>query len=347
MAYTTIDKGSSYFNTILYTGNGSTQSITGVGFQPDWVWLKDRDNTTNHMVFDVTRGTGKELHTQNADTETTQADTLTAFGADGFSLGSNNDVNKNSTDFVSWNWRASGSTASNSDGSITTTISANTTSGFSIMKYAGSGSAATIGHGLGAAPSVIIFKETDGGESWRFHHTSLPNNDSNTLALNNNSGSFSQTNWISAISNSTISIGTDSSFNTSGNNYIAYAFAEKKGYSKFGQYLGNGNQDGAYVHCGFRPAWILIKNISSGSHNWLTFDSKRDIDNPVSELLMPNEGSAESTMGTSNPLFDFTANGFKLRGTGSDGNESGSTHVFMAFAENPFVSSSGTPVTAR
>ena len=342
MAYTTIDKPTDYFNTVLYTGNGSTQSITGVGFQPDWIWIKGRSVVAGNNLHDVVRGVNKQLYTNTADAEETLTTLVTSFDSDGFSLGSNGNANSNTNTFVAWNWLASNTTASNTDGSITTTVSVNQTAGFSIMKYAGNSTNSTIGHGLGASPEFIIFKEIDGAESWRVHSIYTPNNSTNTLALNLNSAAFSQTNWISAISSSTISIGTDSSFNTSGNNYIAYAFAPKKGYSKFGSYTGNGSTNGTFVHTGFRPAFLLIKRTDT-TGGWYIIDNKRNTYNPLNLYVQPDSANGDSTF----TFFDFYANGFKNRSTGADANASGANVIYMAFAENPFVSSGGIPCTAR
>ena len=342
MAYTTINDGRDHFRTVTYTGTGSSQSITGVGFQPDWVWVKQRNEARNHSLFDSVRGVQKELNSNDSAVESSATSFLTAFGADGFTYGSSDNGNKSGGTYVSWNWKAGGSSVSNSDGSITTTVSANTTAGFSIIKYAGNSTNSTIGHGLGVAPSVIIFKEIDGTESWRVHHTSTPNNTTNTLALNLNSGAFSQSNWISAISSSTISIGTDSSFNTSGNNYIAYCFAEKKGYSKFGIYQGASSTNGTYIHLGFEPAFFLAKAVGR-TENWYLFDNKRLGYNVDQNQIYPDVTNGEDTT----DWIDFLSNGVKYRYNSIGLNGTGENYVYLAFAKNPFVSSAGVPGTAR
>ena len=237
--------------------------------------------------------------------------------------------------------------SSNFAGSIQSTVSASTTSGFSIVSYTGTGSAATFGHGLSSAPKVLIVKRRDSAVDWSVFHPGLGSNNYRIRLNSTDSYNDDTAYWNgTAPTSSVFSVGTDSSTNASSGTYVCYAFAEKKGYSKFGSYTGNGSTDGTFVYTGFKPALIIIKNTTSG-HNWLMFDNKRDIDNPLSQLLMPNQNSAEQTMGTSNPLFDFCSNGFKLRGSGTDGNESGSTHIYMAFAESPFVNTNGIPTNAR
>ncbi len=345
MAYTTIDDPTIYFNTKLYTGNGSTQSITGVGFQPDWIWTKGRSGARGHTLVDVIRGATKTLESATGSAEETHSNSITSIDSDGFSLGNRNQGNANSETFVSWNWKAGGSASNNTDGNTTTSASVNQTAGFSIMKYAGDGNESTIGHGLGAEPEFIIFKEIDGGESWRVWSKYTPDTASKALALNLSSAAFSQTNWIGTISSSIITIGSDSSINTSGNNYIAYAFAPKKGYSKFGSYTGNGSSSGTYVHLGFKPAFLLYKCSSDNFTNWQIHDSARSPSNLSVNRLNPNDSSAE--LSTTADSFDLLSNGFKARGTASNSNNSGSSFIYMAFAESSFVTSTGIPTTAR
>tara|TARA_R100001079_G_scaffold2480_1_gene1936 strand:- start:93 stop:1130 length:1038 start_codon:yes stop_codon:yes gene_type:complete len=345
MAYTTIDNPELYFQTKLYTGNSSTQSITFDGsenMQPDWVWSKARSQSDNSAIFDSVRGGQKQLRSNTGDAELTRTNAISSFDSDGFTMGSQAELNSNSVTYVAWNWKAGGSTSSNSDGDITTTVSVNQTAGFSIMKYAGNSTNSTIGHGLGASPEFIIFKEIDGGESWRVHSTHLPNNSSNTLSLNSNSAAFSQSNWISAISSSTISIGTDSSFNTSGNNYIAYTFAPKQGYSKFGSYTGNGNSDGTFVYTGFRPSFILYKNTMTAD-SWFLHDNKRQGFNDDNELMFGDATQGESTVNRIRIL----SNGFKAIDSDKGVNKSGDLYIYWAIAESPFVNSNGVPTNAR
>jgi len=341
MAYSSIVKPTDYFNTVLYTGNGSTQSITGVGFQPDWVWLKLRSTTGNHGLYDAVRGATKRLQSNQTNAE----DTITSFSSfdsDGFTL-SEASQNNNGETFASWNWLAGGSGSSNSDGSITSTVSANTTAGFSIVSYTGNGTGgATFGHGLGSAPKIVIIKcRSLGTESWQFWFN-------NTSRLNLNSTTASLTTHPISTSSTLVTTPSSSndSWNTSGQTYISYCFAEKKGYSKFGSYEGNGNANGAFIHTGFKPAWVLLKISSGTTGAWTLFDNKRDPFNEVDNRLFPDSSGAEADGNDC----DFLSNGFKHRTTGSGTNGSGYSYIFMAFAENPFVANdSGTavPVVAR
>jgi hypothetical protein len=332
MAYTTIDNPFKYFNTVLYTGNGSTQSITGVGFQPDWVWLKERDTADEfHNLYDVIRGATKRLVSNTTGAESTQTG-LTSFDSDGFSLGSADTANKNTANFVSWNWLASGSTASNSNGSITSSVSANTTAGFSIVSYTGTGSSATVGHGLGTTPAMVIVKNRSEAFAWNCYHQSL--GATKYILLNATDASATGTTWNdTAPTSSVFSIGSTSGVNKNTNNLIAYCFAEKPGYSKFGSYTGNGNADGTFVYTGFKPAMVIIKR-SDSAGDWFINDNKRDTFNVVNHYLRPHT-SASETSGTA--LLDFTSNGFKIRISDGAYNGSGATYIYMAFAEAPFV----------
>jgi len=343
-----INKPTDYFNTVLYTGNGSTQSITGVNFQPDWVWLKDRDNATNHMLFDSVRGTGKELHSQNTDSETTQANTLTAFGSDGFSLGNNTDVNNSSQNFVAWNWLGANGTASNTDGSITSSVSVNQTAGISIGTFTGTASVGTVGHGLNAVPSMIINRTiTSDGKDWMtYHHknTSAPQTDYLALNSTNATADFEDVWNDTDPTSSLFTIGDSSQNNTGSGTSIFYAFAEKKGFSRFGSFQGNGSNDGSYIHLGFKPAFLIIRRTDDGD-NWVMFDNKRNEFNLTDKRLYPNSNAAEAT--ASSVSLDLLSNGFKLRGTDSQINNASGSYIYMAFAEAPFVTSTGIPTTAR
>ena len=347
MAYTTINKPLDYFNTKLYTGNGSTNAITGVGFQPDWVWLKDRDNANSHKLYDGVRGTTKFISSENTSAEGTQSNGLTSFDSDGFTLGSYGGTNGSGggsgPNFASWNWLGANGTSANTDGSISSTVSANTTSGFSIVSYTGTGSAGTIGHGLNAVPKMIISKSLANGEHWGTYHASLGNG--KVIALNSTDGSITNSAYWNNTSPTTSvwSVGT-SPLTNHPHASIAYCFAEKKGFSKFGSYIGNGSSDGPFIYTGFKPAFVLTKNTTTG-HGWWILDNKRDIDNPTNLALFPNLSDAESsTEGT----HDFLSNGFKLRrGDYGDLNENGAEHIYMAFAESPLVGTNNTPATAR
>ena len=352
MAYTTIDKPTDYFNTKLYTGNGSTNAITGVGFQPDWVWVKDRDTAGyNHIANDNVRGVTKYLRPNLTNAEATITDAITSFDSDGFTLGSdasNGESNRNTINYVSWNWLAGGTASSNTDGTITSTVSANTTAGFSIVTYTGNSTAgATVGHGLGVVPSVVLVKSRDGAYGWGMYHhknTSAPETD--YLSINNTDATVDDVNFWNdtAPTSSVFSLGGTDAINKTSNGHVAYCFAEKKGYSKFGSYTGNGNADGTFIYTGFKPAWILLKQSSTSGAGWRIHDNKRGISgNPEDETLYASGSNAEST----GRDVDFLSNGFKLRTDSGDGNSSGSTYIYMVFAENPFVSSTGIPCTAR
>jgi len=360
MAYTTIDDPTIFFNTVTYTGDlqdsdgtGHTQSITGVGFQPDWVWHKGRSGARTHMIVDrvrtvssynwlVSSGSGAELTTNtNGAISSIDSDGITVQNGNDSSSKSNN-AGKNGETWVFWNWKAGGSASSNSNGSITSSVSANTTAGFSIVKYTGTGSNATIGHGLGVEPSMIIIKNLTAGRDWLVYHKKLGNTNGIyldlTLASTSSSGFFNNTSPTSSV----FSVGTDTDANDSSDDTIAYCFAEKKGYSKFGQYEGNANADGTFVYTGFLPAFVMVKNIDA-TENWIIFDNKRPGRNLTDALLKPNLSNAESTTGVK---FDLLSNGFKARVSDAEGN-SGNTFIYMAFAENPFVNSNGVPTNAR
>ena len=464
MAYTPIDKGENFVNTKLYTGNGGTQSITGVGFQPDWTWIKSRSNSKNNAVFDAVRGVTNRLITNTSDAQATVSTSLTAFGTDGFSLGADTTQNANGNTFVAWNWKAAGTAPSNtyavkvvSDGgnkyrfddfgasavtleiseggtftfdqsdssnnghplrfsttsngthgggseyttgvttngtpgqagaytritvaasaptlyyyctqhsgmggqantpvtnsfsnfagSIQSNISPNTTSKFSIVKFTGTGANATVGHGLGVAPGMIIFKESPQGYAWRVYHQSLANTQklelSVTNAVSTDATAFNSTSPTSTV----FSVGSSGGTNYNGSSMIAYCFADVQGFSKMGSYVGNGNADGTFVYTGFSPAFVMIKNVGQTA-SWNIKDNRRNNAstsfniNPRNATLLPNDSAADQD---ANAL-DFLSNGFKNKSTGGDVNASNIEFIYMAFAENPFTSSTGTPVTAR
>jgi hypothetical protein len=359
MAYTTIDKPTDYFNTVLYTGNGganSSQSITGVGFQPDLVWIKSRTTTARHALQDIIRGTGdhrlssNETQAEGVDVNDWAGGYISAFNSDGFTANggtSNASITNNSgVNYASWNWLASNTTASNTDGSITSSVSANTTSGFSIVSYTGTGSNATVGHGLGVAPSVIIVKNRSSVGGWPVYHKGVASDPETDYLLLHSTDAVTDNNiiWNDTAPTSTVfSIGTGSSVNTNTNNHIAYCFAEKKGFSKFGSYTGNGNADGPFIHTGFKPAFIIVKN-ADASKNWGLFDNKRIGFNASNYLLTPSTNDAEDT---TSGYIDLVSNGFKIRSSALFHNASGQEIIYMAFAENPFVTSTGIPTTAR
>jgi hypothetical protein len=355
-----IDKPSDYFNTVIYTGNGAAaRGITGVGFQPDWVWVKDRSVGYPHITWDSARTNKASLCTNTTAAEvTTTARTLTSFDSDGFTTPNVTDdiFNDNGTAFVSWNWKAGGTASSNTDGSITSNVSANTTSGFSIVSYTGNNTdGATVGHGLGVIPSMVITKSrsTASLTGWMTKHKDLTSNYNLILNGTDSAWNPSSNGWVGDLNSSTTFSLENGS--TNGNNanqnsitYIAYCFAEKQGYSKFGSYTGNGSTDGTFVYTGFKPAFVMSKYTTGGSaggEGWNMFDNKRDAFNIVDLRVQANSSSAESS--STNHYHDFLSNGFKLRTVDGSANNSGATYIYMAFAENPFVTSTGVPATAR
>ena len=347
MAYTTIDKPSDYFDTKLYTGNGGTQSITGLDFAPNFVWIKKKSAAGSHKLFDTIRGATEVLRTNLNDAEATQSTTLTSFTSDGFAVGSNGDVNGNTNTIVSWNWKAGTSftndASSTGVGSIDSTGSVNTDAGFSIISYTGTGSVATIAHGLGVTPSCFITKcRSNNGTSWGMYHQSVGNTafmEFSTAAKQTNAAYFNNTSPTSSV----FTIGTDTINNGDGLTFIAYCFNDVQGYSKFGSYTGNGNTDGTFVYTGFKPAWVLCKTSSISGEDWIVSDNKRNPSNETTTALFPNTTSADQS---SNSI-DMLSNGFKMRTTGTYRNQSGVTYIYMAFAEAPFVNSSGVPNNAR
>ena len=345
MSYTNgLDKPTDYFNTVLYTGNGaSSHAISGVGFQPDWVWLKDRSDVANHFLFDSVRGVTKAINSNQTYAESTQVNALTAFGSDGFTVGSDGDVNGSGDLIASWNWLASNTTASNTDGSITSTVSANTTSGFSIVSYTGTGANATVGHSLNSSPSVIIFKSrTNGATNWFMYNKNI--GATHHLVLNENGASSTSSTLFQDTepTSSVFSIGTNTNTNESGATFISYCFAEKKGFSKFGSYTGNGSTDGTFVYTGFKPAFVMMKR-TGGVQDWIILDNKRPEYNETNRALYPNANYDD--IGTDKAI-DTLSNGFKLRKNHEAINFS-ENYIYMAFASNPFVTSTGIPTTAR
>jgi hypothetical protein len=347
MAYITFQP-SDHFNTKIYTGTGSTNNITGIGFQPDLNWTNKRTSGNNHAMVDVVRGVTKTIYPDEAYVEGTQSGGLTAFGTDGYTIGTSGDYNDSGVNYVSWNWRAANAQgSSNTDGSINTTYtSANTTAGFSISTYTGTGSNATVGHGLGAVPKMIIIKNRSSTESWRVYHNELGPTKEIYLDLDSAAGTSSSAFNDTEPTSSVFSVGTGNATNKSSDNLIAYCFAEKQGYSKFGSYTGNGNADGPFIYTGFRPAWIMIKRTDS-SQDWRMFDAVRDPFNSLEKQLKANANTTESA-GTD--FLNFVSNGFKVLVSTASINSDGGFYVYMAFAEHPFVANdSGTavPVVAR
>jgi len=347
MAYTTINKPTDYFNTKLYTGNDTGQSITGVGFQPDWVWIKSRSDTNQHNLFTPLYTGFLESDTSDAVNGVTNG--VTAYGADGFTVGNRDAVNDNNLNFVSWNWKAGGGAGSaNTDGSINTTnTSVNTTAGFSICKWSGTGSAGTIGHGLGAVPKMIICKNTDTAVNWIVYHNKLDASapQDKYIELNATTGLQDYPMWNdTAPTSSVFSVGSDIATNKSGSPMIAYCFAEKQGYSKFGSYTGNGNADGSFIYTGFKPAWVMIKR-TDDTANWSIVDVKRDTYNSAIKRLNADQSNTENT--SLDPFVDIISNGFKLQASSAAFNGSGGSYIYMAFAEAPLVGTNGVTAKAR
>tara|TARA_R100000231_G_scaffold75979_1_gene59148 strand:- start:806 stop:2203 length:1398 start_codon:yes stop_codon:yes gene_type:complete len=465
MSYTTIDDPTIYFNTKLYSGNGGTQSITGVGFQPDWVWLKDRTAANSNKLYDGVRGATKYLISDDNSAEATQSNGLTSFDSDGFTLGSYGGTNNSSNNYVSWNWLAGGTApaitysvkvvsdsgnkyrfddfgtsavtldlqeggtytfdqsdssnsghplrfsttsngthgggseyttgvttngtpgssgaytritvaasaptlyyyctqhsgmggqantnstfgSSNFGGSIQTNVSANTTTGFSIVSYTGTGSNATIGHGLGAIPKMYIARNITDAEQWTTYHVGLDASapEDYHVRLNTTDARVDEAAvWNdTAPTSSVFSVGDSGAPNGSGDSHIAYCFAEVKGFSKLGSYIGNGNGEGTFVYTGFKPAWIMIKRSSHSGTSWEIRDNKRQpFPDGNAKRLFADDSSAESS---NNEAVEKLSNGFKIRSTGGGHNTSGNTYIYMAFAESPFVNSNGIPTNAR
>jgi len=326
------------FNTVLYTGNDVAHDITGVGFQPDFVWVKSRSNPNGHRLADSVRGATKTLFSNFTYADDT-ADCFDAFVSDGFTVGTDGDTNGNAKTFVAWNWKADNTSgSSNTDGSITSTVAANVDAGFSIVSYTGTGTAgATVGHGLSSAPDVVIVKNRDDGtRGWMVYHsgnTAAPATD--YLFLNStNATSDYEGAWNDNAPTSTVfSIGNSNETNQNTANHIAYAFHSVDGYSKFGSYTGNGSTDGPFVYTGFRPAFVLWKKSTGVGADWNIFDATRDSYNVSNKTLYPNLSNAEVT---SFGKVDLLSSGFKIRVTNTDTNVSGETYIYMAFAESPF-----------
>ena len=342
MAYTTINKSTDHFNTLLYVGNGSNaHAITGVGFKPDFVWTKNRDHAADHYVHDIVRGVEKAIRPNVASGTYDTSINLQSFDTDGFTLGTQDGLNKSGDNIVSWNWLAGGSQgSSNTDGSTNTTYtSVNTTAGISISKWTPSGSAETVGHGLGAVPKMIITKNLGASQDWFTYHHGMGNtkylrlNATNTPATDSNA-------WNNTSPTSSVfSVGSQ----FGGSDYVAYCFAEKTGFSKFGKYTGNGNDDGTFVYTGFRPAFVLLKNTTTDGEWWVINDNKRNPNNIVDKDLFSNNSNVEAVHSRQ----DFVSNGFKFKSTANNSNKSGNIYIYMAFAEAPLVGSNNIPATAR
>jgi len=370
MAYTDIDDPSAYFTTLLYTGNATdnrnlTNDANAGDFKPDLLWIKERSSTSSHQLVDSTRGSSFALMSDSTAVEDEDANRVQAFQTNGFQVGTASTVNQDTITNVAWQWKANGGTTTTNDasatgiGTIDSVYQANTTAGFSIVTYTGTTSAGSIAHGLGAVPKMIIVKNRqDGAENWAvqsptasdpwtdYMYLDLPN------ALDDNAGLWNDT----APTSTVFTIGT-SGVVSQAENHVAYCFAEKQGYSKIGSYVGNSNADGTFVYTGFKPAWIMIKHTGSFGGDqqyatWGIWDNKRATSNVVTQatMLTANNAYVEGNRGNNSSstlvALDMLSNGFKIRNTSYEVNQSG-TYIYMAFAERPFVTSKGTPTTAR
>ena len=336
MAYTTINKPTDYFETVTYSGNGTGQDITTLDFQPDWLWIKRRDSVGSHRIQDSIRGTTNYLQSDKTDTEASGGD-VDAFLSNGFSLsGGSTAYNVSGGTYVGWSWLGGGTASSNTDGSITSSVSANTTAGFSIVSWVGNATgSATIGHGLGVKPKVFFCKNRTDADSW-VNWQDTTNDGTADVRMNLNQTAADRNDNFITFGTSTITLPStsDNGWNGSSDNMIAYCFAEKKGYSKFGSYTGTGVDAGPFSYCGFKPSFVLIKRTDS-SGSWVIQDNKRPGYNETSLDLNPNNSEAEET----NNGIDMLSNGFKQRNTDAHTNASGGTYIYMAFAESPFVTS--------
>ena len=362
MAYTTINDSSAHFQIKLYTGNGSSGTAHtndgNANLQPDYVWIKNRSTATDNVNFDSSRGATKNVRSNTDAAESTNSNFLQAFSTDGFTVGDSARVNTNGDNYVAWQWKANGgTTVSNSNGSITSTVQVNTTAGFSIVLYTGNEtSGATVGHGLSGAPDVVIGKRRVGTGYWIISSNNLDTNgttggspDAPRNMYFNTQDAAQSDKIVRAINATTFEISNSNSMNANTDAMLAYCFKAIKGFSHFGHYRGNGNADGKFTYTGFKPAWVMIKK-SSGTGNWYIYDTERNGSsgsntNQAHKIVYANDTSAE--VDNSDRGIDMISNGFKARNTLDNINLSNEEYFYMAFATHPFVSSAGIPVTAR
>jgi hypothetical protein len=350
MAYTTIDDAGLFFSPHLHTGNGSELVVSGVGFQPDFAWIKNRTNTDYHVLTDSVRAATKYIKSDDGDAEATDAQGLKSFDSDGYTLGTQNQVNENTANFVGWDWKA-GTTTGIGSGDITPTgYSFNTTSGFSIVKYTGTGTNNTLPHGLGIIPKFWAIKNLSQVSDWRCYHVGVDPTDpwdndmvlNTTVLVNNSVNKWNDTPPTSTV----LTLGIDEGCNKSGSTLIAYIWAEVKGFSKFGNYIGNGNADGPFVYTGFRPALTITKSFSANANSWYMLDRRRDNDgfNPANARL---EADGTGSENTDAKQIDYLANGFKIRASDGGMNSSGTSYIYMSWAHSPQVNSNNVPTNAR
>jgi hypothetical protein len=349
MAYTTVNKSTDYFRVKLFTGNGSNDTaITwdeSSNMQADFLWFKNRSEAQSHALFDVIRGADKRLISNSSGAEGTEATNLDSFDTNGFTVDNELIVNGSGDNMVTWGWKANGSGSSNTDGATNTTVSVNTTAGFSIVNWTGTGSATTLGHGLGAVPKFWMIKNLDQAEDWRVYHNSLGN--TKTLELNNTDAEASDISYWNNTSptSSVMTVGSSNANNGSGRNMIAYCFADVPGYCRIGTYVGNGDADGAYVYTGMKPAFVIIKD-ASAVNNWRLFDNKRPEFNLTDKLLFPSLSDAEAVNVSGSGAIDILSNGFKIRSSANGLNASGSTYIYMAIGQS-IVGTNNIPCVAR
>jgi len=332
-AYTTIDNPELYFQTKIYSGDGNDDrdivfDVTDTTMQPNMLWSARRDSGDNKSIYDSVRGDGKELRTAEGGAEYDRTNNIQALNSNGFQVGDDGQVNASGGTYVSWAWKESAD------------------AGFDMVGYTGNETNRTISHSLSAVPHVMIIKNRESSFNWvTYHHrnTSAPETDylylSTNAATDDFAGHFNDT----APTSSVFTVGTDTGVNKNSQNHINYLWSEKQGFSKFGSYEGNGNNDGPFCFTGFRPAWVMCKGTAS-NREWVMHDNKRDAENVVDGTLYANTTDAE---GTGTARMDFLSNGFKLREDGNNWNASGETYIYMAFAEAPFVNSNGVPGNAR
>ena len=349
MAYTTIDDPEKYFKPVKYVGNLLQHPVEGFNHQPDWLWFKNADTTNSHNLLDSTRGTDKTLEgTNNNNAEGDTTTRLDSFDSDGFTVETDPSVNGNNNEIVVFSWAANGGSVTNvaeSGDNPGFSRQTNTTSGFSIIKYTGTGAVGTIAHGLGIVPDFIIIKRLENADNWRTYDSVGGGTKAMRLNLNGAHGSSSSFYNDTDATSSVFTVGTNSEINGDAETYIAYVFGSVKGYSKIGSYVGNGNADGPLVYTGFKPSWVMVKKSNGGSHDWYiqygntTFDDVSQAANPVKSSLIANSSGAKATENS----MDFVNDGFKLRTSGNGHNTSGHTYLYVAFAQNPFVNSNGVP----
>ena len=353
MAYTTIDDPEKYFKPVKYVGNLLQHPVEGFNHQPDWLWFKNADTTNSHNLLDSTRGTDKTLEgTNNNNAEGDTTTRLDSFDSDGFTVETDPSVNGNNNEIVVFSWAANGGSVTNvaeSGDNPGFSRQTSTTSGFSIIKYTGTGAVGTIAHGLGIVPDFIIIKRLENADNWRTYDSVGGGTKAMRLNLNGGHGTSSSFYNNTDATSSVFTLGTNNEVNGDAETYIAYVFGSVKGYSKIGSYVGNGNADGPLVYTGFKPSWVMVKKSNGGSHDWYiqygntTFDDVSQAANPVKSSLIANSSGAKATENS----MDFVNDGFKLRTSGNGHNTSGHTYIYMAFAQNPLVNSNGIPGNAH